>query len=271
MSESDNTRAAVAAGMAAGYLLGRTKKAKLAIALASFALGRRAQMNPRTMVTEGLRKLGSSPQFGQVKDRVRGELAANGRSAVNATVKCGCDAIADTLAGFTRSLAGGGKPGRDEGEGAGGDEGEAEAEGQREQKQEQKQEPAEAEGEEQGEGEEQAGEGEEAKGQGEGEGEEQEQEQGGDEQRGEAKEQEQGGEEQQGEAKEQGEPSGTGRGTQQRRRPSKAEPKGRGETPPTKPAGGRKPGEPLPSRRPRPLRPVRSSTPQVSARRGGDR
>ncbi|UED86161.1 hypothetical protein [Streptomyces profundus] len=106
-----STRAAVAAGMAAGYLLGRTKKAKLALVLASYALGRRVRLNPRELVSDGLHRLGGTDQFAKISDQVRGELLSSGRSVVSAVVHRGYETVADGLASRTKALLDGATPG----------------------------------------------------------------------------------------------------------------------------------------------------------------
>ncbi|SOD61599.1 hypothetical protein SAMN06297387_103251 [Streptomyces zhaozhouensis] len=100
-----STRAAVAAGLAAGYFLGRTKKAKLALVVASYALGRRVRLNPKELMGEGVHRLAGSEHFGKLGERVRGELLSGGRSVVTAALHRGYDNVADALAERTRALA----------------------------------------------------------------------------------------------------------------------------------------------------------------------
>lgn len=104
---TDNSKAVVVAGMAAGYLLGRTKKAKLAIAVASFALGRRGRFSAKELVADGLRKLEGSSHVSQLSEQVRDQLLTAGRSAMHATVNRGADSFADALADRTKLLTGG--------------------------------------------------------------------------------------------------------------------------------------------------------------------
>ncbi|RMI39339.1 hypothetical protein, partial [Streptomyces triticirhizae] len=99
-----STRAAVAAGLAAGYVLGRTKKAKLALVIASYALGRKANLNPKDLVGEGMHRLGGSEHFGKLGERVREELFSSGRSVVSAALHRGYDTVADALAERSKAL-----------------------------------------------------------------------------------------------------------------------------------------------------------------------
>ncbi|KAB8159555.1 hypothetical protein FH609_028625 [Streptomyces sp. 3MP-14] len=99
-----STRAAVAAGLAAGYVLGRTKKAKLALVIASYAMGRKAHLNPKDLVGGGMHRLGSSEHFGKLGERVREELFSGGRSVVSAALHRGYDTVADALAERSKAL-----------------------------------------------------------------------------------------------------------------------------------------------------------------------
>lgn len=99
-----STRAAVAAGLAAGYFLGRTKKAKLALVIASYALGRKAQLHPKDLVGGGMHRLGDAAHLGGLGERVRHELVAGGRSVASAALHRGYDTVADSLASRTRAL-----------------------------------------------------------------------------------------------------------------------------------------------------------------------
>ncbi|GAA4983236.1 hypothetical protein GCM10025734_05100 [Kitasatospora paranensis] len=66
------TKAAVAAAVAGGYVLGRAKKGRLAFAVATYIAGRRFGLDPRQLATEGLRKLGEVPQVAELNEQVRG-------------------------------------------------------------------------------------------------------------------------------------------------------------------------------------------------------
>ncbi|THA24853.1 hypothetical protein E4198_09030 [Streptomyces sp. RKND-216] len=111
----------LAASLVGGYLLGRTRKAKLALALASWVLGRRKGLNPQRLLTEGLKRLTGSPEFSQLNDQLRGELMAAGRSLVTAAANRRLDSLSDALRDRTDSLSGlggaaGGVAGREQAE-----------------------------------------------------------------------------------------------------------------------------------------------------------
>ncbi|MEV0600426.1 hypothetical protein AB0I82_14190 [Streptomyces sp. NPDC050315] len=107
-----NNKVAMAAAMAGGYLLGRTKKAKLALAVGSYLAGRRFGLSPGQMLSEGLEKLQQTPQFQELSDQVRGELLTAGRTAVTNAANRRLTDFADALRDRTDELTGAGR--RDE-------------------------------------------------------------------------------------------------------------------------------------------------------------
>ncbi|MFJ1576722.1 hypothetical protein [Streptomyces sp. NPDC088182] len=97
-----STKATLAAGVAAGYVVGRTKNGKLALGLLSVVAGR--SLDPLSLIGQGIRKLAESPQFGQLSDQVRGELLTSGRSALSGMTNRGVASVTDALQQRTRSL-----------------------------------------------------------------------------------------------------------------------------------------------------------------------
>lgn len=106
---SDSPKAVLAASVAAGYLLGRSRKAKLAIAVATFMVSGRLQSKPQELLASGLGRLGDSPQFAQLADQVRDELLTVGREALKTAVDRRLGTFADSLADRTSSLNGAGR------------------------------------------------------------------------------------------------------------------------------------------------------------------
>jgi hypothetical protein len=102
---SDMSKSALAAAIAGGYVLGRSRRAKTAFAVATYLAGRRFGLAPRALLGEGLRRLSESDQFGEVVGQVRGELLHAGRSAAMALANRRMDALANSLRGMTESLA----------------------------------------------------------------------------------------------------------------------------------------------------------------------
>jgi hypothetical protein len=97
-----NTKATLAAGMAAGYVVGRTKKGKLALSLASLVAGR--SLDPASLIGQGVRKLAQSPQFGELGAQVRTELLGTGRSAVTGVANRGAASLTEALRKRTQAL-----------------------------------------------------------------------------------------------------------------------------------------------------------------------
>ncbi|MFH9730059.1 hypothetical protein [Streptomyces sp. NPDC017260] len=105
---SDN-KAAMAAAVAGGYLLGRTRKARLAFAVGSYLVGRRVGLPPGRVLSQGLAGLQQTTQLQELTDQVRGELLTAGRAAVTAAANRGLTGLADTLRDRTDALTGTGR------------------------------------------------------------------------------------------------------------------------------------------------------------------
>jgi hypothetical protein len=106
---SDSRTAAVAAAVAGGYLLGRTRKAKLAFAVGSYLVGRGAGLSPGQVLSQGLGGLRQAPQVQELTDQVRGELLTAGRAAVTAAANRRLTGLADALRDRTDALTGAGR------------------------------------------------------------------------------------------------------------------------------------------------------------------
>ncbi|GGL65031.1 hypothetical protein GCM10010129_05710 [Streptomyces fumigatiscleroticus] len=102
----NDSRAAMAAALAGGYLLGRTKKAKLAFAVGSYVVKRRFGLTPAQLLSEGLGRLQQAPRFRELSDQVRGELLTAGRTAVSAAAERRLTGLADALRDRTDALTG---------------------------------------------------------------------------------------------------------------------------------------------------------------------
>ncbi|MEV0015525.1 hypothetical protein [Streptomyces tendae] len=105
----NDSRTAMAAAVAGGYLLGRTKKAKLAFAVGSYLVGRRVGLSPGQVLGQGLGSLQRAPQFQELSDQVRGELLTAGRAAVTAAANRRLTGLADSLRDRTDTLTGEGR------------------------------------------------------------------------------------------------------------------------------------------------------------------
>lgn len=132
----------LAMGLAGGYLLGRTRKAKLALTVASVVLGRRMGVNPQRLLTEGVKKLSDSPEFSRLEEQIRDELMAAGRSMVTAAANRRMDSLSDALSDRTAALSGLDQTSGAEDEGTGEEQASGEEEqGEEEQGEEEKEEP----------------------------------------------------------------------------------------------------------------------------------
>ncbi|MBZ6292310.1 hypothetical protein KVH30_14395 [Streptomyces olivaceus] len=111
----NDSRSAMAAAVAGGYLLGRTKKARLAFAVGSYLVGRRMGVSPGQVLSQRLGGLQQVPQLRELTEQMRGELLTAGRAAVTAAANRRLTSLADGLRDRTDALDGGG--GRDDGYG----------------------------------------------------------------------------------------------------------------------------------------------------------
>lgn len=87
------TNAKVGVAVVGGYLLGRTKKAKVAMGLGMFLAGRRMKLDPqqiKNLVTE-------SPVFAGLNDQVRKELVDATKSAATSALTKRAGSLADSL------------------------------------------------------------------------------------------------------------------------------------------------------------------------------
>ncbi|MFF3359274.1 histone protein [Streptomyces sp. NPDC002917] len=100
----NQTKVPLAAAIVGGYLLGRTKKGKLALSVATYLAGRRFGLEPRQLATEGMRRLGEIPQVAELQDQLKGEFLEAGRKAVTAAATRGVGTLAETLSERTASL-----------------------------------------------------------------------------------------------------------------------------------------------------------------------
>src|SRR5215203_3975042 len=88
--------ARVALGVAGGYFLGRTKKMKLALALAGMAAGKRAG-GPGQLLAQGTKLLGQSPELSRLTDELRGRLLHAGKGAAVAIATRQVEALTERV------------------------------------------------------------------------------------------------------------------------------------------------------------------------------
>ncbi|MGW1403413.1 DNA primase [Streptomyces sp. NPDC002405] len=97
-------RVALGLALGAGYLLGRTKKAKLALAVGSMVAGKKLNLGPRGIAELVNRQMVNNPQFKEIGDQLREELRGVGKAASGAMVERQMNALADRLHGRTAQV-----------------------------------------------------------------------------------------------------------------------------------------------------------------------
>jgi hypothetical protein len=110
------TNAKVGVALVGGYVLGRTKKAKLAIGLGMFLAGKKLDLDPRALK----RLLTESPVVGALSDQVRDELIGATKAAATRALTQRVTGLADSLHERTRVLGGTADDGEDDGGGRSG-------------------------------------------------------------------------------------------------------------------------------------------------------
>ncbi|MFH8438984.1 hypothetical protein ACH4A3_27670 [Streptomyces sp. NPDC018007] len=95
--------AKIGAALVGGYLLGRTKKAKLALGFGMFLLGKKMDLDPRQLG----RMLADSPVLGSLNDQVRKELVDATKTAATKALTQRAGSLADSLQQRTQALGAG--------------------------------------------------------------------------------------------------------------------------------------------------------------------
>jgi len=101
--------ARVALGVAGGYLLGRTRKMKLALMLGGMVAGQRAG-GPRELLSRGTKLIQASPELSRLVGDVRGRLLEAGKGAAVAVATRQVESLTDRVGKRVESLAGAGVP-----------------------------------------------------------------------------------------------------------------------------------------------------------------
>ncbi|MGC3001449.1 DNA primase [Streptomyces sp. G35A] len=111
-------RTGLGLAIGAGYLLGRTKKLKMAVAVGGLVAGKKLNLSPKMVAELVSQQLQNNPQFKEIGDQLRGELRGVGKAASGALVERQLNSLADRLQGRTADvrdrLTGAARPDRDE-------------------------------------------------------------------------------------------------------------------------------------------------------------
>jgi len=97
-------RTGLGLAVGAGYLLGRTKKLKLAFAVGTLVAGKKMHLSPKALADLVSQQLLKNPQFKEIGDTLREDLRGVGKAASGAMVERQIDAIADRLHGRTAQV-----------------------------------------------------------------------------------------------------------------------------------------------------------------------
>ncbi|WP_307680271.1 DNA primase [Streptomyces sp. V4I2] len=97
-------RVGMGLAVGAGYVLGRTKKMKLAFAVGTLVAGKRMHLSPRALADLASQQLRNNPQFKEIGDQLREDLRGVGKAASGAMVERQIDSIADRLHGRTAQV-----------------------------------------------------------------------------------------------------------------------------------------------------------------------
>ena len=89
--------ARIALGVGIGYVLGRTKKMRLALMLAGAGATGKLPAGPQDLLQRGSSALGSSPEITKITESVRGELVHAARAAAVTAVSNRFDTLNDRL------------------------------------------------------------------------------------------------------------------------------------------------------------------------------
>jgi hypothetical protein len=91
--------AKVALAVGAGYMLGRTRKMRIALMLAAAGITGKFPVMPASLVANGLKSLGASDQLHDLTDQLRGEVLNAAKAATLAAATHRVDALNDRLQG----------------------------------------------------------------------------------------------------------------------------------------------------------------------------
>jgi hypothetical protein len=85
----------VAVGL--GYLLGRTKKMRLALMIAAAGATGKMGVGPRQLLQQGYKRLAASPELGKITDSLRGELLDAAKAAAMTAATGKIESLNDRL------------------------------------------------------------------------------------------------------------------------------------------------------------------------------
>src|SRR6476660_3586394 len=87
----------IAVGVASGYLLGRTKKLRLAITVGSLLAGQRVATNPQALLAQGAKLADKNPELKKLQDQLTGRLLDAVKAAALTTATSRIEAVTKQL------------------------------------------------------------------------------------------------------------------------------------------------------------------------------
>lgn len=87
----------IALGVASGYLLGRTKKLKLAITVGGMLAGKKIATNPQALLAQGSQLIDKNPELKKLQEQISGKLLDTAKTAA-------LTSATNRLEGFSSSL-----------------------------------------------------------------------------------------------------------------------------------------------------------------------
>ncbi|MGW0533189.1 DNA primase [Streptomyces sp. NPDC003032] len=90
-------RLAVGLAVGAGYVLGRTKKAKFAFAVGTMVAGKRLRLSPKALGALVTQQLENNPQFKEIGDQLREDMRGVGKAATGSLLNRQLEGLADRL------------------------------------------------------------------------------------------------------------------------------------------------------------------------------
>src|SRR5919112_3608767 len=87
----------IVAGVASGYLLGRTKKLKFAITVGSMLAGQRVATSPAGLLKQGSELIDKNPELQKLQEQLTGKLFEAAKAAALATVTSRLESLSESM------------------------------------------------------------------------------------------------------------------------------------------------------------------------------
>ena len=91
-------------GIASGYLLGRTKKLKLAITIGSMLAGQRVASSPWGLLKQGTELVDKSPELSKLRDELTAKLLEAAKAAAVPEATSRLESVSNSSRGGSRDL-----------------------------------------------------------------------------------------------------------------------------------------------------------------------